>query len=57
MLSLCHTVSPEKTSELWKVPDVFHSTAADEENKERGDFDEYGWANISSFDDLDRMFR
>ncbi|KAJ4895812.1 dentin sialophosphoprotein-related [Raphanus sativus] len=46
----------EKTSELWKVPDVFHSTAADEENKERGDFDEYGWANISSFDDLDRMF-
>ncbi|CAH8382686.1 unnamed protein product [Eruca vesicaria subsp. sativa] len=43
----------EKTSELWKGPDIFHST---DESKEQGDFDEYGWANIGSFDDLDRMF-
>lgn len=45
---------PEKTSELGKGPDIFHST---DESKEQGDFDEYGWANIGSFDDLDRMFR
>ncbi|CAH8353533.1 unnamed protein product [Eruca vesicaria subsp. sativa] len=45
----------EKTSELGKGPDIFHSTATDE-IKEQGDFDEYGWANIGSFDDLDRMF-
>ncbi|KAG2325007.1 hypothetical protein Bca52824_007735 [Brassica carinata] len=43
----------EKTSELGKGPDIFHST---DESKEQGDFDEYGWANIGSFDDLDRMF-
>ncbi|CAN6930068.1 unnamed protein product [Brassica oleracea var. botrytis] len=43
----------EKTSELGKGPDIFHST---DESKEHGDFDEYGWANIGSFDDLDRMF-
>ncbi|KAF8093716.1 hypothetical protein N665_0379s0010 [Sinapis alba] len=44
----------EKTSELGKGPDIFHST--DVVSKEQGDFDEYGWANIGSFDDLDRMF-
>ncbi|XP_024013431.1 protein LNK2 isoform X2 [Eutrema salsugineum] len=43
----------EKTSELGKGPDIFHST---DESKEQGGFDEYGWANIGSFDDLDRMF-
>ncbi|KAL1212528.1 Protein LNK2 [Cardamine amara subsp. amara] len=43
----------EKTSELGKGPDIFHST---DESKEQVDFDEYGWANIGSFDDLDRMF-
>ncbi|RID54302.1 hypothetical protein BRARA_G01635 [Brassica rapa] len=43
----------EKASELGKGPDIFHST---DESKEQGDFDEYGWANIGSFDDLDRMF-
>lgn len=41
----------EKTSELGKGPDIFHST-----DEEQGGFDEYGWANIGSFDDLDRMF-
>ena len=25
--------------------------------KEQGDFIDYGWANIGSFDDLDRIFR
>ncbi|XP_010515978.1 PREDICTED: protein LNK2 isoform X2 [Camelina sativa] len=45
--------SREKPSELAKGPDIFHST---DESKEQGDFDEYGWANIGSFDDLDRMF-
>ncbi|XP_023637769.1 protein LNK2 isoform X2 [Capsella rubella] len=48
-----HDSSREKTSELGKGPDIFHST---DESKEQGDFDEYGWANIGSFDDLDRMF-
>ncbi|CAN8254576.1 unnamed protein product [Cochlearia groenlandica] len=43
----------EKTSELGKGPDIFHST---DEGKEQGCFDEYSWANIGSFDDLDRMF-
>ncbi|KAG2257992.1 hypothetical protein Bca52824_077286 [Brassica carinata] len=46
----------EKTSELWKGPDIFHSTDATDESQEQGGFDEYGWANIGSFDDLDRMF-
>ncbi|KAL0652531.1 hypothetical protein Bca4012_095222 [Brassica carinata] len=45
----------EKTSELWKGPHIFHSTATDE-SQEEGAFDESGWANIGSFDDLDRMF-
>ncbi|KAJ0255348.1 Protein LNK2 [Hirschfeldia incana] len=45
----------EKTSELGKGPDIFHSTT-DESKEHQGDFDEYGWANIGSFDDLDRMF-
>lgn len=44
----------EKTSELGKGPDIFHST--DESKEQQGDFDEFGWANIGSFDDLDRMF-
>jgi len=43
----------EKTSELGKGPDIFHSS---DESKEQGDFDDYSWANIGSFDDLDRMF-
>ncbi|KAF8091140.1 hypothetical protein N665_0452s0009 [Sinapis alba] len=47
----------ENTSELWEGPDIFHSTATDERKEEQGeDFDEYGWGNIGSFDDLDRMF-
>ncbi|KAG2257994.1 hypothetical protein Bca52824_077288 [Brassica carinata] len=46
----------KKTSELWKGPDIFHSTDATDESQEQGGFDEYGWANIGSFDDLDRMF-
>lgn len=55
VLKLCaHPVLPEKTSEPGKDPDIFHST---DESKEQGDFDEYGWASIGSFDDLDRMFR
>lgn len=45
---------PEKTSELGKGSDIFHSS---DESKEQGDFDDYSWANIGSFDDLDRMFR
>lgn len=27
------------------------------EDVEQGDFNDYGWANISSFDDLDRILR
>lgn len=27
------------------------------EGKEQGDFVDYGWANIGSFDDFDRIFR
>ncbi|KAH0884924.1 hypothetical protein HID58_061020 [Brassica napus] len=30
-------------------PDVFHST---DESKKQGDFEEYGWANTGTFDDL-----
>lgn len=28
-----------------------------DEGKEQGDFNDYDWANIGSFDDLDRIFR
>lgn len=28
-----------------------------DEGKEQGDFADYDWANIGSFDDLDRIFR
>ncbi|KAL0848012.1 hypothetical protein Bca101_021259 [Brassica carinata] len=51
-----YSSNTEKTSELWKGPDIFHSTDATDESQEQGGFDEYGWANIGSFDDLDRMF-
>ncbi|XP_057455283.1 protein LNK2 isoform X2 [Lotus japonicus] len=36
-----------------KEADIFQNA---DEGKEQGDFVDYGWANIGSFDDLDRVF-
>ncbi|MED6124465.1 hypothetical protein PIB30_059122 [Stylosanthes scabra] len=44
----------EETTQLDKDAEVFQNA---EEVKEQGDFVDYGWANIGSFDDLDRIFR
>lgn len=37
-----------------KEADIFQNA---DDGKEQGDFVDYGWANIGSFDDLDRVFR
>lgn len=42
------------TSQLDKDAELYSNT---QEGKEQGDFIDYGWANIGSFDDLDRIFR
>lgn len=42
------------TASTAKDAQNFQST---EEGKEQADFVDYGWANIGSFDDLDRIFR
>ncbi|XP_010523384.1 PREDICTED: protein LNK2-like isoform X2 [Tarenaya hassleriana] len=47
------STSVEKMSELGKGTDIFHIT---DDTKEQSDFVDYSWANIGSFDDLDRMF-
>ena len=41
-------------AELGKDPEIFQNP---NDGKEQGDFVEYSWANIGSFDDLDRIFR
>ncbi|RYR32404.1 hypothetical protein Ahy_A10g046978 isoform A [Arachis hypogaea] len=43
----------EETTQLDKDAEVFQNA---NEGKEQGDFVDYGWANIGSFDDLDRIF-
>ncbi|MED6216209.1 hypothetical protein PIB30_005474 [Stylosanthes scabra] len=45
--------SREETTHLDKDAEVFQNA---DEVKEQGDFVDYGWANIGSFDDLDRIF-
>ncbi|KAL4333256.1 hypothetical protein GQ457_07G019500 [Hibiscus cannabinus] len=45
--------SKNETSELSKDPESFQNP---DEGKEQGDFVDYSWANIGSFDDLDRIF-
>ncbi|KAE8657568.1 hypothetical protein F3Y22_tig00116989pilonHSYRG00321 [Hibiscus syriacus] len=40
-------------TELSKDPEIFQNS---NEGKEQGDFVDYSWANIGSFDDLDRIF-
>ncbi|KAK8643239.1 hypothetical protein V6N13_012543 [Hibiscus sabdariffa] len=45
--------SKNETSELSKDPENFQNP---DEGKEQGDFVDYSWANIGSFDDLDRIF-
>ncbi|EPS58887.1 hypothetical protein M569_15925, partial [Genlisea aurea] len=42
-----------ETSKLDKDSEMFEKAA---EDGEEGDFVDYGWANIGSFDDLDRIF-
>ncbi|KAJ1413542.1 hypothetical protein SESBI_19618 [Sesbania bispinosa] len=44
----------EETIKLKKDVEIFPSTREDEE---QGDFVDYAWDNIGSFDDLDRIFR
>lgn len=43
-----------ETAELGKDPENFQNPS---EGKEQGDLVDYSWANIGSFDDLDRIFR
>ncbi|GMI90453.1 NIGHT LIGHT-INDUCIBLE AND CLOCK-REGULATED GENE 2 [Hibiscus trionum] len=45
--------SKNETAELSKDPENFQNP---DEGKEQGDFVDYSWANIGSFDDLDRIF-
>ncbi|KAF2604161.1 hypothetical protein F2Q70_00026829 [Brassica cretica] len=44
-----HDSDPGSSSGYIVGPDVFHST---DESKKQGDFEEYGWANTGTFDDL-----
>lgn len=44
----------EETNQLGKDVEVFQNA---NEGKEQGDFGDYGWGNIGSFDDLDQIFR
>ncbi|KAF7824700.1 protein LNK2-like isoform X1 [Senna tora] len=43
----------EETAQLGKDAEVFQNA---HDGKEQGDFVDYGWGNIGSFDDLDRIF-
>lgn len=43
-----------ETDQLEKDAEIFENT---DEGKEQGNLVDYGWANIGSFDDLDRIFR
>ncbi|KAL7120419.1 hypothetical protein ACP275_02G121500 [Erythranthe tilingii] len=43
----------DETSQIAKESDIFENTP---EDGEHGDFVDYSWANIGSFDDLDRIF-
>ncbi|XP_047978164.1 protein LNK2 isoform X4 [Salvia hispanica] len=43
----------EETSQFKKDSEIFENPP---EDGEQGDFVDYGWANIGSFDDLDRIF-
>lgn len=43
-----------ETTQLDKDPEIFRNQ---HDENEQGDFVDYGWANIGSFDDLDRIFR
>ncbi|XP_027343859.1 protein LNK2 isoform X2 [Abrus precatorius] len=45
--------SREETIQHEKDAEIFQNA---HEGKEQGDFVDYGWANIGSFDDLDRIF-
>ncbi|XP_023879320.1 protein LNK2 isoform X1 [Quercus suber] len=45
--------STRETDQLDKDAEIFENT---DEGKEQGDLVDYGWANIGSFDDLDRIF-
>ena len=42
------------TGHLDKDTEIFQNP---HEGEEQGDFADYGWASIGSFDDLDRIFR
>jgi len=44
----------EESKQNEKDAEIFRSS---NEGKEQGDFVDYEWANIGSFDDLDRIFR
>ena len=43
-----------ETDHLDKDTEIFQNP---HEGKEQGDFVDYGWASIGSFDNLDRIFR
>ncbi|XP_048134555.1 protein LNK2-like isoform X3 [Rhodamnia argentea] len=46
------SISPAETAQHDADTDIFENT----QGKEHTDFADYGWENISSFDDLDRIF-
>ncbi|XVF41143.1 hypothetical protein PTKIN_Ptkin01aG0256500 [Pterospermum kingtungense] len=51
--SLVEVTKCSSKNELSKDPEIFQNP---DDGKEQGDFVDYSWANIGSFDDLDRIF-
>ncbi|XP_022764807.1 protein LNK2-like [Durio zibethinus] len=53
LVEVANCCSKNEMLEHGKDPEVFQNP---NEGKEQGDFVDYSWANIGSFDDLDRIF-
>lgn len=52
-LIVCISLAAE-TAQLDDGPELFQNQL---EDREQGEFVDYGWSNVGSFDDLDRIFR
>uniref|UniRef100_A0A5B6ZSQ3 Protein LNK2 n=1 Tax=Davidia involucrata TaxID=16924 RepID=A0A5B6ZSQ3_DAVIN len=52
-ISKCDSSRCDETARLENGSEIFQNR---NEDREQGDFVDYGWANIGSFDDLDRIF-
>lgn len=53
-ISIFFNLSTDETAQFNTDSEIFENPP---EDGEQGDFVDYGWANIGSFDDLDRIFR